>query len=188
MCSVYKSATFEEIFTTMHLNLNFIKLAKLKLGTFAEKLRYLRIERNLNQREFAKLLNRGFTSVCNWEQGNRIPKTETIKEIAKNIDEKWLKAIECVRLAPSYKDTQPWRFYGDRNLLNIYRKKVGEESTSKIDMGIALRHFDIGCKYHGIEFEYIKTPKQKQIGLIAQDYIENDFSKYSIYFASPNNL
>lgn len=28
------------------------------------------------------------------------------------------------------------------------------------------------------EFEYIKTPKQKQIGLIAQDYIENDFSKY----------
>ena len=28
------------------------------------------------------------------------------------------------------------------------------------------------------EFEYIKTPKQKQIGLIAQDYIENNFSKY----------
>ena len=88
MCSVYKSATFEEIFTTMHLNLNFIKLAKLKLGTFAEKLRYLRIERNLNQREFAKLLNRSFTSVCNWEQGKRIPKAETIKEIAKilNVD------------------------------------------------------------------------------------------------------
>ena len=86
MCSVYKSATFEEIFTTIYLNLNFIKLSKLKLGTFAEKLRYLRIERNLNQREFAKLLNRSFTSVCNWEQGNRIPKTETIKEIAKIIN------------------------------------------------------------------------------------------------------
>ena len=88
MCRVYKIATFEEIFTTIHLNLNFIKLAKLKLGTFAEKLRYLRIERNLNQRELAKLLNRSFTSVCNWEQGNRIPKTETIKEIAKilNVD------------------------------------------------------------------------------------------------------
>ena len=82
MCSIYKIATFEEIFTTIYLNLNFIKLAKLKLGTFAEKLRYLRIERNLNQREFAKLLNRSFTSVCNWEQGNRLPKTETIKEIA----------------------------------------------------------------------------------------------------------
>ena len=77
----------------MYLNLKFIKLAKLKLGTFAEKLRYLRIERNLNQREFAKLLNRSFTSVCNWEQGNRIPKLETIKEIAEilNVDYTFLK-------------------------------------------------------------------------------------------------
>ena len=93
MCSVYKSATFEEIFTTMYLNLNFIKLAKLKLGTFAEKLRYLRIERNLNQREFAKLLNRSFTSVCNWEQGNLVPKTKTIKEIAEilNVDYTYFK-------------------------------------------------------------------------------------------------
>ena len=64
----------------MYLNLNSIKLLNLKLDTFGEKLRYFRIERNLNQREFAKLLNRSFTSVCNWEQGNRIPKTETIKE------------------------------------------------------------------------------------------------------------
>ena len=72
----------------MYLNLNSIKILNLKLDTFGEKLRYFRIERNLNQREFAKLLNRSFTSVCNWEQGNRIPKTETIKEIAKilNVD------------------------------------------------------------------------------------------------------
>ena len=88
---------------------------------------------------------------------------KAIKEIAKNVDEKWLQAIECVRLAPSYKDTQPWRFYGDINSLNIYRKRVGEESTSKIDMGIALRHFDIGCKYHGIEFEYIKMNSKKKL-------------------------
>ena len=72
----------------MYLNLNSIKILNLKLDTFGEKLRYFRIERNLNQREFAKLLNRSFTSVCNWEQGNRIPKTETIKEIAEvlNVD------------------------------------------------------------------------------------------------------
>ena len=72
----------------MYLNLNSIKILNLKLDTFGEKLRYFRIERNLNQREFAKLLNRSFTSVCNWEQGYRIPKTETIKEIAKilNVD------------------------------------------------------------------------------------------------------
>lgn len=54
----------------------------MELDTFAQKLRYLRLQRNLNQHEFANLLNRIFTSLCNWKQGNRIPKTETIKEIA----------------------------------------------------------------------------------------------------------
>ena len=54
----------------------------MELYTFAQKLRYLRLQRNLNQHEFANLLNRIFTSLCNWKQGNRIPKTETIKEIA----------------------------------------------------------------------------------------------------------
>ena len=63
----------------------------------------------------------------------------------------------------------------DINSLNIYRKKVGEESTSKIDMGIALRHFDIGCKDHGIEFEYIKinVKKKLRIGLLHKYKINN---------------
>ena len=58
----------------------------MKLDTFAQKLRYLRLERNLNQHQFAQLLNRSFTSICNREQGNRIPKTETIKEIAEDLN------------------------------------------------------------------------------------------------------
>ena len=50
----------------------------------------------LNQHEFANLLNKSFTSVCNWEQGNRIPKTETIKEIAEvlNVDYTYFKDQE----------------------------------------------------------------------------------------------
>lgn len=65
----------------------------MELDTFAHKLRYLRLKRNLDQREFAKLLNRSFTSICNWEQGNRIPKTQTIKEIAEilSVDYTFLK-------------------------------------------------------------------------------------------------
>ncbi|WP_440250491.1 helix-turn-helix domain-containing protein [Clostridium sp.] len=92
MCRVYKIATFATIFSPICLNLNSIVLKKLKLGTFGEKLRYLRLERNLNQREFAKLLNYSFTSICNWEQGNRFPKIETIKDIAKilNVDYRFL--------------------------------------------------------------------------------------------------
>ena len=68
----------------------------MKLDIFAQKLRYLRLERNLNQHEFANLLNKSFTSICNWEQGNRIPKTETIKEIAEvlNVDYTYFKDQE----------------------------------------------------------------------------------------------
>ena len=88
MCSVYKSATFATLFSVIKFNINTIILQDMELDTFAQKLRYLRLERNLNQHEFANLLNKSFTSVCNWEQGNRIPKTETIKEIAEvlNVD------------------------------------------------------------------------------------------------------
>ena len=96
MCSVYKSATFAIIFSPIRLNLNSIILQDMKLDTFAQKLRYLRLERNLNQHEFANLLNKSFTSVCYWEQGNRIPKTETIKEIAEvlNVDYTYFKDQE----------------------------------------------------------------------------------------------
>ena len=93
MCSVYKSATFATIFVTIRFNLNSIILQDMELGTFAQKLRYLRLERNLNQREFAKLLNRGFTTICHWEQGTIVPKGETIKEISRtlNVDYTYLK-------------------------------------------------------------------------------------------------
>ena len=96
MCSVCKSATFAIIFSPIRLNLNSIILQDMELDTFAQKLRYLRLERNLNQHEFANLLNKSFTSVCYWEQGNRIPKTETIKEIAEvlNVDYTYFKVQE----------------------------------------------------------------------------------------------
>lgn len=86
-----------------------------------------------------------------------------IKDIAKNVDEKWVNIIECVRLAPSYKNSQPWRFYNENNCLNIYRKKVGEENISKLDMGIALRHFEIACNYYGVDFEYKKIEAKKKM-------------------------
>ena len=103
MCSVYKSATFATLFSVIKFNINTNILQDMELDTFAQKLRYLRLERNLNQHEFANLLNRSFTSVCNWEQGNRIPKTETIKEIVnkmlrKNLPEKTI--IEITGINP----------------------------------------------------------------------------------------
>ncbi|WP_195517358.1 helix-turn-helix domain-containing protein [Paraclostridium bifermentans] len=90
---MYKSATFATLFSVIKFNINTIILQDMELDTFAQKLRYLRLERNLNQHEFANLLNKSFTSVCNWEKGVRIPKLETIKEIAEilNVDYTFLK-------------------------------------------------------------------------------------------------
>lgn len=93
MCSVFKSATFATLFSVIKFNINTLILQDMVLDTFSQKLRYLRLERNIDQHEFANLLNRSFTSVCNWEQGNRIPKIETIKDIAKilNVDYTYFK-------------------------------------------------------------------------------------------------
>ena len=79
-----------------------------------------------------------------------------MKKIAKNVDEKWTNIIECVRIAPSYKNSQPWRFYQNSGSLDIYMKKDSDENMNQINMGIALKHFEIGCKYHNIDFEYVK--------------------------------
>lgn len=96
MCIVYKSATFATLFSEIKFNINTNILQDMELDTFSQKLRYLRLERNLNQHEFANLLNKRFTSVYNWEQGVRIPKLETIKEIAEilNVDYTFLKDQE----------------------------------------------------------------------------------------------
>ena len=93
MCSVYKSATFATLFSVIKFNINTITLQDMELNTFAQKLRYLRLERNLNQHEFANFLNKNFTSICNWEQGVRIPRPVTIKEISRilNVDYTYLK-------------------------------------------------------------------------------------------------
>lgn len=93
MCSVYKSATFATLFSAIKFNINTNIPQDMELNTFAQKLRYLRLERNLNQHEFANLLNKGFTTICHWEQGIIIPKLETIKEISQilNVDYTFLK-------------------------------------------------------------------------------------------------
>ena len=79
-----------------------------------------------------------------------------IKKIAKNVDEKWNNIIECVRIAPSYKNLQPWRFYQNNESLDIYMKKDSYDNMNQINMGIALKHFEIACKYHNIDFKYVK--------------------------------
>lgn len=49
---------------------------------FSRKLKCLRIEKNLTQKELANLLNVSQNAIYNWENGKRQPKIEQIQKIA----------------------------------------------------------------------------------------------------------
>ena len=74
--------------------------------------------------------------------------------------------LENLRLAPSAVNNQPWRVVKDGDYFHFY--KVDGENTyrvdnidlNRIDMGIALCHFDLSCKDLGISGRFIdKDPK-----------------------------
>ena len=64
-------------------------------------------------------------------------------------------ALEAVRLAPSAVNKQPWRVILSGNKAHFYEKRSrgyndGEWDIQKIDMGIALCHFEVAAKENGI--------------------------------------
>lgn len=65
--------------------------------------------------------------------------------------------FEMVRLAPSAVNKQPWRLFLDGSSVHFYLKRTrGYESMfrtdlQRIDMGIAMCHFEIAAKEAGIE-------------------------------------
>ncbi|MDE6598420.1 MAG: helix-turn-helix domain-containing protein [Clostridia bacterium] len=50
---------------------------------FAERLKDLRLEKGLSQRELAKLVNLSHTAILRWENQTRIPNGEAIVALAK---------------------------------------------------------------------------------------------------------
>ena len=69
---------------------------------------------------------------------------------------KFLDALEMVRLAPSAVNKQPWRVVACDNTAHFFKKKSKGMTTDsfdvqKIDMGIALAHFDMTLQENGIE-------------------------------------
>lgn len=73
---------------------------------------------------------------------------------------KFRDALEAVRLAPSATNKQPWRVVLDDDTVHFYEKKTkgyAKESTGdiqKVDLGIALAHFELVAKESGIEGKY----------------------------------
>jgi nitroreductase len=79
-------------------------------------------------------------------------KRRSIKDICKRVDSNWKDILEAARLAPSFKNSQPWFFYQGNGCINLYRKigmhKGKLEYMNKIDIGIVLRHIHISGEHY----------------------------------------
>lgn len=57
--------------------------------------------------------------------------------------------LEMVRIAPSSRNSQPWRaLIEDEKAVHFYQ--TSSKQMNRVDMGIALCHFDLSCKELGI--------------------------------------
>ena len=81
MCGVYRSATFQGIFTQRSYVIHETLAASIVANTIGERIQKLRYSLNLTQLEFAKSIHRGFGTVTKWEQGITVPSDEAIEEI-----------------------------------------------------------------------------------------------------------
>ena len=82
-------------------------------------------------------------------------------------------SLEMVRLAPSAGNKQPWRIVVKDNSAHFYlmRSRGFEGSVidmQKIDMGIALCHFDLAAKEAGLAPRFV----QSNPGIVADDGLE----------------
>lgn len=72
---------------------------------------------------------------------------------------KFRDALEMVRLAPSAGNQQPWRAVVQGNKVHFYEKKTMSENPlgdiQKVDVGIALAHFDLTLQETGISGRFL---------------------------------
>ena len=74
----------------------------------------------------------------------------------------WQLPLEMVRLAPSATNKQPWRAVVDKDRVHFYEKKTkgyAREATGdiqKVDLGIALCHFEIAADERRIKGQFIQ--------------------------------
>ena len=68
-----------------------------------------------------------------------------------------------VRLAPSATNKQPWRAIAEKDWVHFYEKKTpgyDKEATGdiqKVDLGIALCHFEIAAEESGLKGKFIQS-------------------------------
>lgn len=79
---------------------------------------------------------------------------------------KWETVFTCVQRAPSARNAQPWRIVREYNSYHFYLQAREETALNRIDMGIAICHFDLARIELGIEGRWrvvrpLENPKHK---------------------------
>lgn len=75
----------------------------------------------------------------------------------------WQLPLAMVRLAPSATNKQPWRVVTEKDRVHFYEKKTKgyeKEATGdiqKVDLGIALCHFEIAAEEGGLKGKFIQS-------------------------------
>lgn len=77
------------------------------------------------------------------------------KPLTKEGAGKWAYPLEMVRLAPSAANKQPWRIVRQGNMWHFFEKKdmSSENDIQRLDVGIALCHFELAAKEKGMKGE-----------------------------------
>jgi hypothetical protein len=83
--------------------------------------------------------------------------------------------LECVRMAPSASNKQPWRIIKGRgqNVMHFYLKRTpGYDNIIKdirlqnVDMGIAMCHFELSARELGLKGDWnVNDPQIKSKGM-----------------------
>ena len=99
------------------------------------------------------------------------------KKLTSNEAGVYSEALESIRLAPSASNKQPWRIVKENDSFHFYlahTKGYGkglEFDVQKIDIGIAMCHFDLTLKEAGIEGSWQKLTANLPISYENTEYI-----------------
>jgi len=90
-----------------------------------------------------------------------------LKPLTKEDAQLFLMPLEMLRLAPSASNKQPWRIVMDNNNFHFYLKRTPGYNKyfkyidlQKIDMGIAMSHFELTCQELDLSGKWKVTPPE----------------------------
>lgn len=87
-----------------------------------------------------------------------------LRHICRNMNKEIEDIIELSRLAPSYKNSQPWILYRKNNCIDFYLEKRSKRHSKlyRISVGAFIKHFDIACNKYGKTVKYTKKGENKK--------------------------